>query len=162
MELSDKHRWNGTHCANEKYIRSYARHMAPKSERQMPLFSHVGRGLRGDAFIVEIEDGGFVGKKRDSVTGEDTVEWQLPFSAMSPQLHYQMWECVREIDEDDPEHGRNPYWYGYYIKYRYAVNTPEDGDVTLWEMETPVAFTKRYTGREPLPEDRMIDTDEED
>ena len=137
-----------------QFVRDYANRMAPMSQRQMPVFSQVGKGLRGNNAKVELTSDGvnskLVGKYFNQLDDTESTLWQLPLINLVPKLHYQVWEGVREID------GVN--MCGYYIHYECEV-TIENEAVTLWSFDTPFTMTHPFNG-DTVPADTMTDSDE--
>ena len=131
---------------------NYIDNMAPDSQRQMPVFSQVGKGLPGDSAIVAINlDGAestLRGFKQDGATGELSTQWILPLATLVPKLHYEVWRGVRTIDEVK-------HW-GYYIKFSCSITIDNDS-LTFWEFETPFAITSKFLGGGTVPADYKID-----
>lgn len=140
---------------SDQFVRDYANKMAPLSQRQMPVYSHVGKGLRGDsaAFIYDGEGSSAIIHALYYNQMTDQVEefWNLPVIDLVPKLHYEVWRGVRNIDGE--------LWWGYYIKYRcdFTINSVAE---TVWAFETPFAITSEFQG-ENIPPDEKIDSDEE-
>ena len=127
--------------------------MAPDTKRQMPLYSNVGRGLRGDPSYLTIDASqnppNIVGYHVDLLRGEPDVDFTLPMMNLVPNLHYRMYSGVREID------GVN--MNGYYIRYYCDVEI--NGEMwTFWCFDTPFTPTTPFNGS-VIPEDQLIDQD---
>lgn len=136
---------------NPEFVHSYVNKMAGHSRRQMPVFSQVGKGIPGNAFVVELQQSGIdvnlVGKTYDQLNEEYIEEWNISLSDFVPSLHYELWTGVRTIDEV------LCYVYWYNIK---ASRIVEDDEVILWEFVTPYVKRYEFAGGEP-PADTMID-----
>lgn len=134
-----------------EYIHSYANHMAPVSQRQIPAFSQMGKGLRGDSFEILLNSNGqssqLEGKYYNQMTEEESTIWTLPLSDLVPQMHYKIYEGVREID------GVN--MWVYYIEYTYTL-TMQGETATLANFVTP--YTQRYPfNGTTIPVDTVIE-----
>ena len=124
-----------------EFVRDYANRMAPLSHRQMPVFSQVGKGLRGDNCKVELEGNGIDTKMvchyYNQLNEQTSTLWEQPIIDLAPQLHYEMWEGVEEFDGA-------PMWY-YYIIFKYSIVI--DGEShEFWNMTTPHVYTRPFTG----------------
>lgn len=126
---------------SEKFIHDYANRMAPMSHRQMPVFSQVGKGLRGDSSRITLQEDGantyLQGEYDNQMTGETEELWQLPLLDMVPQLHYEVWQGVEELDGVAT-------WY-YYIKFTYSI-TIDGSTRTFWTFNTPHTYTNPFHG----------------
>lgn len=124
-----------------EFVRDYANRMAPLSHRQMPVFSQVGKGLRGDNAQIELHEDGINSYLRGvyyNQMTEDTEElWQLPLLNIVPRLHYEVWEGVEEFDGTAMSY--------YYIIFKYSI-TMYDQTVELWNMTTPHVYTHPFYG----------------
>jgi len=130
--------------------------MAPLTKRQMPLYSNVGRGLRGDPSYLAIDTSNnppdIVGYHVDILSGDASVDFTLPVMDLVPKLHYVMYEGVQEID------GIN--MIGYWIEYTCDITI--NGDTfTFWTFDTPFTPTMPFNGDE-VPEPVIIDEDGDD
>ena len=139
----------------EKYVHDYANRMAPFSHRQMPVFSQVGKGLKGNDFEIEVNEDGtsseLIGKYHNQITDETIESWRIRLTDLSPKLHYETWKGVREID------GVN--WWVYYN--RFTCNQTLNGDtITYWTFDTPFAIMYPFNGA-AIPRDTKIDSDKE-
>lgn len=138
-------------CANEKFIHSYANNMAPESERQMPVFSQVGKGLRGDNCVLELVE--VAGEKQiacvynNQMTGSSETLWMLPYTELAPEPHYKVWRGVREIND--------VYMWVHWIEFECWV-----AGVYVWAFSTPITAEYPFIGEE-IPEDAIIDSDQE-
>lgn len=139
---------------SEEFVHDYANRMAPLSQRQMPVFSQVGKGLRGDSFAVELNEDGastsLEGKQYNQMTESIETIWSLPVMNLVPQIHYQVWKGVREID--------GILMWGYYIHYTCSMEMFDD-PVTFWSFDTPFVYTNPFFGIN-VPADEIIDSDQ--
>ncbi len=140
---------------SQEYIHSYATAMAPLSERQMPVFSQMGKGLRGDNAMIAFNDNGenssLQGEYFNQMTGETSQLWDLPLMDLVPRLHYQVWKGVRTLDGET--------MWGYYIRFSCDI-TMQGDTVTFWTFDTPFTVTNPFYGT-TIPEDTVIDSDQE-
>lgn len=141
------------HCAQAGYVHSYANGMAPLSERQMPLYSQIGKGLRGDSATIDLQQENdevkLIGKYFNQMTEQVETVWELPMLNLVPKLHYEVWRGVREIDGEA--------WWGYFVRYTCDVKIGSDTH-TFWVFDTPFAVTSPCY-ETVIPEDHIIDTD---
>jgi len=136
---------------DDKYIHDYVNRMAPRSHRQIPVYSHVGKGLPGDTSILNINDDNELEcLLMNQATQTINPLWSLPLADLAPKLHYKVYKGVREIDQE--------VWWGYYIRFTcdYIVN---NNKTTLWQFDTPFTVTNPFYGTS-IPEDTVIDSDE--
>lgn len=138
--------------SNEEFVHNYVNHMAPASRRQLPVFAHVGKGIPGNGFIIDVDyeddDTVLVGKIIDNWNDEVTEAWRLSFADLVPVLHYELWTGVRIIDDV------LCYVYWYKIK---AVTTVDQTEITLWEFTTPYVKRFEYSAEDEPPADTKID-----
>lgn len=132
-------------CAQESYIHSYANKMVPRSQRQIPLYSQVGKGLRGDFCTLELQEGGsnpkimcmYHDQLYDGSGSPRPPYWQLPLVNLVPKLHYEVWEGVREID--------GTLYNVYWIRFTCDVTIVEQ-TYTFWTFDTPYTTTSPFVG----------------
>lgn len=144
-------------CNDETFVKAYANNMVPNSKRQMPVYSQIGRGPKGNdaALVLDQEDPSnpkFISRIYNYTTDELTDIFELPLIFLVPKIHYQTWRGVREIS------GVN--WWGYYIKFSCDISFDGGDPIVFWVFDTPFAITDPFNG-ETIPPDYIIDSDEE-
>lgn len=138
-------------CAQDQYVHSYANKMAPFSKRQMPLYSQVGKGLRGDSATIDLQMDGepkLVGLYFNQMTEKTETLWELPLLNLVPKIGYKVWEGVREVD--------GSLRLGFYISFSCSVTIGEGHQYVFWSFDTPFVPTGNFHG-EVIPEDHIID-----
>lgn len=138
--------------SNEEFVHNYVNHMAPSSRHQLPVFAHVGKGIQGNSFYIDVDyeedDTVLIGKAIDHWNDEVVEAWRLSISDLTPTLHYELWTGVRIIDEV------MCYVYWYKISAKSTINGTT---VTLWEFTTPFVKRFEYNGDEEPPADTKVD-----
>lgn len=143
---------------SEEHIRDYANRMAPFSQRQLPVFSHVGKGLKGDSSIIQINTDDYLFPTieclyNDVLNETQRLAWSMSMTSLIPRIYYEMYQGVREID------GVN--YVGYYIKYSCGTKINDEFAYKFWEFDTPFTIMYPFNGSQ-IPADYIIDkTDEQ-
>lgn len=139
---------------NEDYfVHDYKNQMAPRSQRQMPVFSQVGKGLRGDTTTLEREGQGadtdIVCKYYNNMTGEVDEQWRFNVAELTPKLEYELWRGVRSVE--------GVYYNVYYIVLT-CVQIINNGRNEMWSLVTPYTPISKYTGStQNIPADYKVE-----
>ena len=135
--------------SEEEFMQRYEGFMASECQAQVPVFSKVGRGLRGDSFRIEetIEDSKttLTGISTDHTTGDDAEDWKVILTDTMPTIGYRLYQGVRTIDGQPMN--------GWYLRLRSKV---AEAAFPLWEFDTPFTPISKYTSTDPIPADEII------
>ena len=146
----------------EDIEKHYFNHMAPNSQRQLPVFSHFGKGIPGNSAKLYIDIGetlDIVSESSNEYTGEQEIPFRIPLDTMIPRIHYELWNGVQEVN--------GFYMEGWWIRFFADIdirvsldnNTHEIVEhYDLWSMNTPFVPTEVFHGS-VIPEPTIIDTD---
>ena len=140
----------------DNFIHNYANRMAPDSQRQMPLYSFVGKGLQGDPAYLYLNDENpsnpvIEAHHVDLVHDIDTILFSIPVQDLCPKLHYELWQGVRDIGDVN--------MWGYWIHYTCYI-TINGSTTEFWTFETPFTPTVPFNG-DTIPNDEIISQDGE-
>ena len=123
-----------------QFMQHYKEYMAPECRAQLPAFNRVGRGLRGDGFIVEKDNDAdhliFIGSIVDAKTGDKKEVWRSDIATEMPTIGYRLY--TGQVD------GRDGWWI------HFKAYIPATG-VELWSFDTPFVFGE-YTTEHPAAE----------
>ena len=140
----------------DEYIKDYANSMAPKSIRQMPIFSQVGKGIPGDAsrltFVENGADSYLKCTHVDAITKAEEQEWLIPISKFMPMLRCETWVGVRTITQHT---GDDVNMWVYYIRFIYSINISGKEHI-IWTFDTPWTQTRPFLGG-TIPADSKVE-----
>lgn len=123
----------------DQFMQHYREYMSPECRAQLPAFNRVGRGLRGDGFVVEKDNDAnrlvLIGSIVDAKTGDKKEVWRSDIATEMPRIDYRLYKG--QVDGQD----------GWWIHFKASV--PATG-VELWSFDTPFVFGD-YDAGHPTP-----------
>ena len=146
----------------EQIVQNYANHMVP-GQRQMPVFSHVGKGEKGDSCWIRLDEDGFLSSIKAFQYNEQHPEMEaietmsVPLLNLIPKPHFNMYRGVRDEDQSGNPFGA-AMWV-YWIEFWFDISM-YGSTLRWWSFTTPYTEIAPYYDNAPYPDDELIDSSE--